>query len=93
MTDFQAFMEVFTATHLTYVCIIPFFLSIVALVLGLASQLMNFNASNLYLAFFIALFMILSFGKVARIINSTSYIEKRMDQFQFIDDKVKSLEY
>jgi hypothetical protein len=90
---FTEFMEVYTATHLTYVCIIPCFIALVATILCAGGELVSLYAQNLFAYVFAILFMIVLFGKVFDTINEAPYIEARMEQFQFIDNKLKSLEY
>lgn len=87
------FMEVFTTIHLTYVCIIPGYFSIVGIILLAFSEVFTLYAGNLFLYFFVFLFMIMTFSKVLTTIGEASYIEHYMEKFQGIDDKLKSLEY
>jgi len=89
------FMEVFTVTHMTYVCIFPCFVAFFGLILVACGEVASFNANNLFLHAFLLIFMLLFFGKAFDTMNEAPYFETRMEQFENDPGtaKLKSLEY
>jgi hypothetical protein len=77
------FMEVFTVTHMTYVCVFPMLVLFVGVALMAAGQLVTFQSGNIPLCIFLMLTMIMAFGKVSKTLNEdVPYFEDRMIQFQ-----------
>jgi len=89
MTDF---IQVFTVTHLTYLFIVPFFVMLLATLFFCTSELLAFNANNIFLYVFSIICLLLVMGKSFSTLEKAPYFNARMEQFN-PNEKLKSLEY
>jgi hypothetical protein len=82
------FMEVFTVTHMTYLCVFPCVVALIGIVLAASGQILSFNADNLFLFAFLAIVLVMLSGKAFDTMSEAPYFEARMIQFDGRDDKM-----
>jgi hypothetical protein len=82
MSDFSDFMEVFTVTHLTYVCIFPCFVSFFGVVFLGVGDIFSLMIGNVGMYIFLFVILLLGSAKVFDKFDEVPYFDARMEQFE-----------
>ena len=83
------FMEVFTVTHLTFLLLFPFFLSVIGLLLVFSNNAFSLHVDSLPAIVLGMLMCLLVMDKVWKTCKEAPYFKARMEQIDGGDRKLR----
>lgn len=70
------FFETFTAIHISYLVVLPMFLSFVFIVCGVWSDVCKLESDNIGVYVILFVFLIFLYAKIGKIVEKAEYVKK-----------------